>query len=664
MSTRIALLFVVSSLALAPVAAAQFDDEFDEFEPEPEPTPPTSNEEADAFAEFDEDGFDTPDPTAEDASVEGDLEEAVAEEAVAEETTEDDVDPRDSPWDARRLRLMNTFFGPTGGFRIPHATGLPAGTFEVQLAVEFFAKDGFLVEGDEHSRVGGALSLSVGVHDLVEVYASLWSYATSNRTEFPNLLIVLGDVAVGTKVGAMVTPVLGLGGDFAFLLPTGTDLGPALGSLGVRLRANLTVDLRGMDRPKPLIARASLGYTFDRSENLISGVEDRRYDALPDAAPRERETRHLITAAERNALSIDRTDFFNISLGLEAPLEVAENVFLSPIVEYVLNVPVNRQGYDCVFEPGEPGSDRPADGRDGCLADTGFASYPQTLTLGARLQPKVDGLGMFVGMDVGLTGRNRSQRVRELSQTAPWKLWIGLSYAHDARSAPVPPPIVREVPVEVGVPTDPPPGGRVIGRVVARGEGTPLGDATISFIDREETALRAAGDGTFTTYRFSPGPVSMILVLGGQMPGRCDAVIPEEGGDQEVTCELERQLVEIEDERVVILEKIQFAFDSAEILAESFGLMQQIATALLENPQILRVEIQGHTDDQGDDQYNADLSQRRADSVRTWLVEHQVAEARLRARGYGETQPLIRDTTEAARATNRRVEFRIEERSE
>ena len=92
--------------------------------------------------------------------------------------------------------------------------------------------------------------------------------------------------------------------------------------------------------------------------------------------------------------------------------------------------------------------------------------------------------------------------------------------------------------------------------------------------------------------------------------------------------------------------------------------MQQIATALLENPQILRVEIQGHTDDQGEDQYNAELSQRRAESVRTWLVEHQVGAERLRARGYGETQPLIRDTTEAARATNRRVEFRIEERSE
>ncbi len=87
--------------------------------------------------------------------------------------------------------------------------------------------------------------------------------------------------------------------------------------------------------------------------------------------------------------------------------------------------------------------------------------------------------------------------------------------------------------------------------------------------------------------------------------------------------------------------------------------MDQIAAALRSHPEILTVEIQGHTDDQGDDQYNAILSQRRAESVQAGLVQRSVDAARLRARGYGELRPLVLATTDEARARNRRVEFRI-----
>ncbi|MEM6958396.1 MAG: OmpA family protein, partial [Myxococcota bacterium] len=100
-----------------------------------------------------------------------------------------------------------------------------------------------------------------------------------------------------------------------------------------------------------------------------------------------------------------------------------------------------------------------------------------------------------------------------------------------------------------------------------------------------------------------------------------------------------------------------------EILEASFGLMTQIRNALRDHPEIRTVEIQGHTDDQGTHEYNADLSQRRAESVKRWLVENGIDAGRLRARGYGETVPLVRDVTEEARAANRRVEFRIQERA-
>jgi hypothetical protein len=69
------------------------------------------------------------------------------------------------------------------------------------------------------------------------------------------------------------------------------------------------------------------------------------------------------------------------------------------------------------------------------------------------------------------------------------------------------------------------------------------------------------------------------------------------------------------------------------------------------------IEVQGHTDERGDDDYNLDLSRRRAAAVVDYLVAHGVDPGRLTSRGYGETQPIDRRHTEAAWALNRRVSF-------
>ena len=697
------MLLAALLLALAPLPlAAQFDDEFDsefeeEFEEEPEESAPerdaaetdSSSTDAASSDDFDDEGFDDggfgdggfgdggfsdggfsddgDEPTDGDTSEGDDTSGDEDADADAEESEPaDDIRrrPRDDPEDDRRGRMFNSWFGPTGGFHLVDGLTAPPGTFRVQLGIEFFAKDGFHLPNDSHSRVGGTLSLSWTVHDMVELFASLESYANSNSRQFPNLLLVLGDVQTGLKVGKKITPWLGLAGDVRALVPTGSALGLARDGLGVGLRMNATADLRALEDARPFIARLNLGYRFDRTERLIDQEEDLRYEQLPDPLPREDETRHLITRVERYALSINRTDFFDIGAGVEIPLEVSEDVFLSPILEWQMGIPVNRQGYDCPFVPAEPGGDEPAPGDDDCLDRTGVSSFPSTLTLGARVRPGVAGLETFLAFDVGLTGRSRSSAVRELASNEPWRLLLGLSYSHDTRGAPRPPPIRREREVEVEIPWEGPPEGRVRGRVVVIGTEDPVPGARITYTDRDGASRQLAGDdGHFVSYRFAPGPVAMNVTADGMHPGSCNTLIPEDGGDVEITCALQRQLVEVEDEQVVILEQIQFAFDSAEILPESFPLMRQIAEAIQQNPQILRIEIQGHTDDQGSYDYNARLSQNRAESVQTWLVEAGVDAGRLSARGYGESRPLVREETEEARATNRRVEFRIMERA-
>ncbi len=112
-------------------------------------------------------------------------------------------------------------------------------------------------------------------------------------------------------------------------------------------------------------------------------------------------------------------------------------------------------------------------------------------------------------------------------------------------------------------------------------------------------------------------------------------------------------------DKIVIGEKIFFQLDADVIKEESHDLVHAIARVLLENPQIELVEIQGHTDSQGEDDYNLDLSDRRAASVARFLVADGVAAERLTSRGYGETVPLLSEETEEAFAANRRVEFSI-----
>ena len=87
--------------------------------------------------------------------------------------------------------------------------------------------------------------------------------------------------------------------------------------------------------------------------------------------------------------------------------------------------------------------------------------------------------------------------------------------------------------------------------------------------------------------------------------------------------------------------------------------MLEVADALLRNPDLELIEIQGHTDNRGELEVNMLLSQRRAEAVRQWLIQHGVEPARLMAKGYGPTRPLVPNITAYNRARNRRVQFKI-----
>jgi len=112
-------------------------------------------------------------------------------------------------------------------------------------------------------------------------------------------------------------------------------------------------------------------------------------------------------------------------------------------------------------------------------------------------------------------------------------------------------------------------------------------------------------------------------------------------------------------EQIVLLEKLYFASGRDRILRRSFGVLAAVAKVLTDNPDILQVRIEGHTDSKGRDSYNQQLSQRRAEAVMRRLISDGIGAGRLEATGYGESRPVADNDSDEGRERNRRVEFRI-----
>jgi len=106
------------------------------------------------------------------------------------------------------------------------------------------------------------------------------------------------------------------------------------------------------------------------------------------------------------------------------------------------------------------------------------------------------------------------------------------------------------------------------------------------------------------------------------------------------------------------IQGIYFGSGSARIKPRSFKVLDEAADLLAEYGN-LRIEISGHTDNQGRDDRNLTLSQARADAVRQYLIDKGISGDRLVAVGYGETKPVASNNTGRGRAKNRRIEFKM-----
>jgi outer membrane protein OmpA-like peptidoglycan-associated protein/opacity protein-like surface antigen len=109
---------------------------------------------------------------------------------------------------------------------------------------------------------------------------------------------------------------------------------------------------------------------------------------------------------------------------------------------------------------------------------------------------------------------------------------------------------------------------------------------------------------------------------------------------------------------IIVLRGVNFDFDKASLTANAKSILDNVGDELVANPQI-NVEIGGHTDSRGSDEYNQQLSEHRAASVVQYLVGRGVDSQRMTSAGYGETQPVADNDTDEGRELNRRVELKI-----
>ncbi|MBN1240610.1 MAG: OmpA family protein [Gammaproteobacteria bacterium] len=273
-------------------------------------------------------------------------------------------------------------------------------------------------------------------------------------------------------------------------------------------------------------------------------------------------------------------------------------------------------------------------------ASTDFYQHGASLDVGVRLNPRSDGASPFFIAGAGLV---RNDVFPDAGDDTDWTGNVGLGfvtgglgnggvrlrgearYVYDTFETPAGQDGMNEWRIGLGVMV--PLGRRVVERELVRERvvtETVTETAPADIVDSDD-------DGV-------PDQID-------RCPGTLEGLATDNRG-----CASEAQTLR--------LDGVNFELNSAQLTPGASETLRRVAESLRGEPN-LRAEIAGHTDSSGADDYNMRLSQQRAESVREFLISQGVEADRLRARGYGETQPVAGNDTESGRAMNRRVEFRV-----
>lgn len=208
--------------------------------------------------------------------------------------------------------------------------------------------------------------------------------------------------------------------------------------------------------------------------------------------------------------------------------------------------------------------------------------------------------------------------------------------------------------------------GSVVGSVTDPETNLPVDGAHIVVTDRlnRKLELTADGNGAFRFQNVPPGPLKFAVDAPGYFTAVSEVNVrarEESNARMLLNKRPTNPNVVVSGKEIKLKKQVHFQHDSAEILPDSQGIIEELADLMSKRADIKNVEVQGHTDDTGAAAYNLRLSQSRAQAVVDAIASHGVDASRMSAKGYGQDKPIVPNSTEANRAKNRRVQVMITE---
>jgi OOP family OmpA-OmpF porin len=202
---------------------------------------------------------------------------------------------------------------------------------------------------------------------------------------------------------------------------------------------------------------------------------------------------------------------------------------------------------------------------------------------------------------------------------------------------------------------------QVVGKsAIVKFYGNAPGISTIAFVTAYHDAMTKAGwtiisqgagvrqsDATLTAHYAANGrDIWAYLHMGGE---EYSIKVADAGAESDIARQFAKDCH-------VALYGVVFDFNKAVLKPESDAVLQR-TLAFVSKDSALKVEVQGHTDNVGSEEYNQQLSEARSKSVVAWLVQHGVGAGRLSFKGFGKTRPVASNDDDQGRAKNRRVEI-------
>lgn len=578
------------------------------------------------------------------------------------------------------------------------------GLARVQALAEYFSQNNFPTLNAGNVRTAGTFSASFTPFSFGEVFVAYGAQANTNSRTSPNLLQALGDLTFGIKAGYEFFKSFHAAADLRLLTFAGVgNQSVDRVAVGFQPTAAITWDVRRLSPYVPALLHVNFGGIIDNTAGLIRSQR--------------------LNAAEEFALGVNKYGRLTFGVGLEVPLPIA-TPFLEYNLEGPIGITTGRLiGPDGVSVPatqampqiltvglkvtvikdltllgavdigltrsvglGVPatmpwnlvfgasfnvdvfqrGEEKITEIVRERLVEKKVAEKPKTgriegVVTDARTKKPLGGAVIQAGK-TGLVATETVEGKYVSHELEPGPLRV-VATRHGYKEAGADAQVLAEKVATVDFALEPDAKPAVF-EVTVTGKKKPL-NATVTFKGAEEkTASTTEGTATPVTVEALPGQYTASVTAEGWLSSTRDVQVTE-GAKMQLAFELtptpKKSLVVIKEDRIEILQQVHFQTNKATILADSYGLLNQVIDAIVKGG-IKRIRVEGHTDNRGDKAKNQKLSEDRAQAVADYLVAQGIDRARIESAGFGDTRPVAPNLTARGRELNRRSEFIILER--